>query len=82
MRITQRLSSDLREEISVLQGLIDAAVDHGVKPDDELLLDVYVDTLRKRQELLEDLEHAEREAHQRQPHAARRRRGTVAANVD
>ena len=61
MSVSERVCADLREEISVLQGLIDDAIDQGVSPDDELLLDVYVDTLRRRQELLEDLEHAERE---------------------
>jgi hypothetical protein len=61
MSVSERVCADLRDEISVLQRLIDDAIDRGGTPEDELLLDAYVDTLHKRQELLEDLEHAERE---------------------
>lgn len=62
MAVSVRVYNDLREEISVLRGLIDQALDDGVGRDGEPLLQAYVDTLHKREQLLADLEEAEFEA--------------------
>ena len=61
MSVSVRVYNDLREEISVLQGLIEQARNDGLPARDERLLQVYVETLHRRQELLEDLEQAELE---------------------
>ena len=61
MDVSEKTRNDLREEISVLRGLIDDVLDRA-EPIDEGLLRVYADTLHRREELLEDLEQAEDEA--------------------
>jgi hypothetical protein len=61
MDVSEKTRNDLREEISVLRGLIDDVLDRA-EPIDERLLRVYADTLHRREELLEDLEQAEDEA--------------------
>ena len=62
MGVSEKIRNDLREEISVLRALIDDVLDRGAEPDDEALLRVYADTLHRREELLEDLEHADDES--------------------
>ena len=62
MGVSEKTSNDLREEISVLRGLIDDVLGRNAEPDDEALLRIYVETLHRREELLEDLERAEHES--------------------
>ncbi len=61
MAVPGRVYNDLREEIAVLRRLIDEALEDGLGENDARL-QAYLETLHKREQLLEDLEQAELEA--------------------
>ena len=60
MDVEHKIHDDIREEVAVLRELFDTTLRRGVAPEDEPLLRAYGDTLRRRTELLHELERDER----------------------
>jgi hypothetical protein len=56
MDVENKIRKDLREEVAVLRELFDTTLRRGLAPEDEPLLRAYVDTLRKRKGLLQEIE--------------------------
>jgi hypothetical protein len=62
MDVEHKIHNDIREEVAVLRELVDTTLRRGLAPEDEPLLRACGDTLRKRTDLLQELDRDDRTA--------------------